>query len=422
MKFEPKLYHLSNGIPVILDPMDLETVAVKIAFDTGSRDEKPNEYGITHFCEHMLCKGIPDLPSNKLMKEFIENKGGTYNASTSNAILNLHGRIIAENTNDLLKLLSEMLKNSLFDKKKIEIERNVILDELRRAHGNNSRKFADLINTNLFGFSSFRTLGTDENIKSFTRNQLLDCIHNRISAKNCVICMSGRIDDVKTLIETLEKLFNFLPAYDVETHKDLIYTPCDKFAYESSLKNVWLSIFFPYLRPDTYENVRENMAEQKFRRHLSQELNEVVRQQNGLVYGIGMTGYGNEFYGAHCIDTETSPENLERAVTLIAQTAYRVYNNDRINQDTLERFFNIHKLANADFLESATRRCDVLINNMIDFGVLYDFNKVQEYDKSITVKDVVNASTGFFDGPISFISFGPEHNVDLRKIWMDNFK
>ena len=46
---------------VILDPMDLETVSVKIRFATGSRDETPDVYGITHFCEHMLMKGTKNL-------------------------------------------------------------------------------------------------------------------------------------------------------------------------------------------------------------------------------------------------------------------------------------------------------------------------------------------------------------------------
>ncbi len=422
MKFEPKLYRLSNGVSVILDSMDLETVAVKIAFDTGSRDEKPDEYGITHFCEHMLLKGVPELPTNQSMKKYIENKGGTYNASTSNSRLMLYGRIISENTNDLLKLFSESLKNALFDENKIEIERNVILDESRRAHGNNSRKFNDLIDRSLFGFSVYRTLGSDENIKSFTRNQLLDWLHKRLSAKNCVICISGRIDDEKSLLTTLETLFNFLPTHDVETHKDLTYTPCDKFQHEPSLKNTWLSIFFPNIRKDTYENIYDNLAESKFRKYLAQELNETVRQQNGLVYGLGITKYGNEYDGAYCIDTETSPENIERAVALIAKTSYRIYNNDKITMPVLERFLNIHKLADADFLESATRRCDILVSCWIDFGVVYDFYKMQEYDKKITVDDVINASCGFFKGPMSIMTFGAEYNADLRQIWIDNFK
>ena len=53
MKFAPQLHKLSNGLTVILDPMDLETINFKVLFCTGSRDEKPNEYGLTHFCEHI---------------------------------------------------------------------------------------------------------------------------------------------------------------------------------------------------------------------------------------------------------------------------------------------------------------------------------------------------------------------------------
>lgn len=422
MKFEPKLYRLSNGIPVILDPMDLETVAVKIAFDTGSRDEKPQEYGLTHFCEHMLCKGIPEYPSYKSMKDFIENEGGAFNAGTSNSTINLHGRIIAENINSLLKIFSESLKNSLFDEKKIEIERNVIKDESRRAHDKNSRKYSDFINTNLFGYSSFRTLGPDENIDCFTRDQMLDWIHKRLSAKNCVICISGRIDNTSELLKSLEDMFVFLPTNNVETHKDITYTPCDKFCAEPSLKNVWLGIFFPNIRPNLYENIKENIAETKFHKYLVQELGEVVRQQNGLVYSIGMAKYGNEYNGAFCIDTETSSENIERAVALIAKTSYRVYTKDKITKTVVERFLNIHKLSDADFLESATHRCDALVSHWLKFARLYDFYEIQEIDKSITADDVMNASSGFFDGPMSFMTFGAEYNSDLRKIWIDNFK
>ncbi len=422
MQFNPTVHKLSNGVTVILDPMDLETVAIKVRFTTGSRDETPELYGITHFCEHMLIKGTQNFPSRKELKDYIENNGGSFNASTSNNSLQVYGRIIAENTNILLSVFSDMLQNSLFDEHKIEIERSVILDESRRAHSSNSRKFSDLVHTNLMGFSAYRTLGTDENIKSFTRNQMLDWLHKRLSAKNCTIGISGRIDDKNALLQQLEKLFAFLPNQDVEIHRSLEYTPCDKFGPESSVKNVWINILFPYIRPDTYENLRDNIAESKFHKYLAQELGEVVRQQNGLVYGIGMTAYGNEYTGIHGIDTETSPENLERAVALIAGTAYRVYNHDKITEPVVQRFYNHHRLSDADFLESATHRCDVLVAHWADYGKLYDFRMIQEFDKSITADDAIKCSTGFFDGPMSIITFGAEHNADLRKIWNENFK
>ena len=73
-------------------------------------------------------------------------------------------------------------------------------------------------------------------------------------------------------------------------------------------------------------------------------------------------------------------------------------------------------------MESATNRRDVLIGHYCDFGRIYDFKAFCERDRTITVDEVVAASRGFFNDPMSVITFGPEHNVDLRKIWMDNFK
>ncbi|MBR4860241.1 MAG: insulinase family protein, partial [Alphaproteobacteria bacterium] len=62
MKYNPTLHKLSNGVTVILDPMDIETVHMHVTFKTGACDEKPDEYGITHFCEHMFCKGSKRFP------------------------------------------------------------------------------------------------------------------------------------------------------------------------------------------------------------------------------------------------------------------------------------------------------------------------------------------------------------------------
>ena len=72
MKYNPTLHKLSNGVTVILDPMDIETVAAKVYFTTGSRDELPNEYGITHFCEHMLCKGTKKLPNKMAIDDYMD--------------------------------------------------------------------------------------------------------------------------------------------------------------------------------------------------------------------------------------------------------------------------------------------------------------------------------------------------------------
>ena len=102
MKYNPTLHKLSNGVTVILDPMDIETVAIKVLFATGNRDELPHEYGITHFCEHMLCKGTSKLPNKRAIDDYMDYYGASRNAVTGNAYMALIGRVLAENVNILI--------------------------------------------------------------------------------------------------------------------------------------------------------------------------------------------------------------------------------------------------------------------------------------------------------------------------------
>ena len=44
MNFEPTMHKLSNGITVILDPMDVATAELSVCFRTGGMDETPQEY------------------------------------------------------------------------------------------------------------------------------------------------------------------------------------------------------------------------------------------------------------------------------------------------------------------------------------------------------------------------------------------
>ena len=133
MQYNATLHKLSNGITVILDPMEVATDEFSICFHTGGKDEKPDEYGITHFCEHMFCKGTPRFPTARIAKDYLADNGGTTNAQTGLSRIEFVGRIVARNLNILIDFIADRLQNSLFDEKTIENERGVITEELHRA-------------------------------------------------------------------------------------------------------------------------------------------------------------------------------------------------------------------------------------------------------------------------------------------------
>ncbi|MBE6459390.1 MAG: insulinase family protein [Alphaproteobacteria bacterium] len=424
MKYNPTLHKLSNGVTVILDPMDIETVAIKVLFTTGDRDELPHEYGITHFCEHMLCKGTSQLPNKKAIDDYMDYYGASRNAVTGNAYMALIGRVLAENVNILIDFFGDQLQDSLFEPDKIEIERNVICDERRRALDNPDRQFGDFISKHLFNYAtfSFRGIGPVENIMSFTREQMLEFISRRFSAKNCIICLSGRLDNPDATLAHIEKRFSFLPTHDVSQNTEIHYTPAVAHNSLPDKNNVRLRILFPEIWPNTIENEYKRICVSRFKRFITKKLSDVLRQENGLVYGFGGSTAGNEVFSVNGFSTETSAQNLGTVVALIAKTAYQIYSHPDITFDDLDRFNRKDRLSDANWLESATARCDALVGEYRVHGILYDFyDAVRKYD-SVTPADVIKYLRGFFDGPISIVTQGADFDGDLKQIWIDNFK
>ena len=424
MKYNPTLHRLSNGITVILDPMDLETTSVKVSFNTGSRDEAPHEYGITHFCEHMLCKGTSRLPSVREIEEYLEYYGGNHNASTGVSALSFYGRILAKNVNVLIEFIGDQLKNSLFDSDKIEIERRVICDELRRAKDNPLRQFDDFMSATLFGGATFstRNLGNVENIMSFTREQMREFLARRLSAQNCIIGISGRIIDTESVLQCLEDSFNFLTTHDVPVNDVINYTPAIAHNTKSENHNIKLRILFPDICVSGYENRFNNMCVGRFERYMNKEISNVLRQDNGLVYGFSGFGVGNSDYYWNGFNTETSKDSIAKVVALIAKTAYKVYNKFSMTTDDLDRYQRKDYLGDADWLESSTRRCDKLISFYRTYGRIYDFYDTVKMFGNITVDDVFKNSRGYFDGQMSIITQGADFDADLKQVWIDNFR
>ncbi len=425
MKFEPKLYHLSNGVTVILDPMDIETTHVKINFYTGARDEKPNEYGITHFCEHMLFKGTKRFPTKREITDFLEYNGGTTNGLTTENKVSLYGRIIADNLNLLLDILGDQINNSLFDEKAIDKERSVIIDELNRSKNSKQNNKIDFIQKTLFDKfvpDGMPVTGNVENISSFSREQLLEFIKRRFSAKNCVIAISGKIKDIDKTIEQLECLFGGLSAHDVPQNRELTYYP--SVAHNPDLKtdNVKLHIFFPSLLRFKPEYMFNNTCVGFFENYLMQELKQILRYENGLLYGLDLLRYGNEEFMLNAISTETSSDRIAKVVELIAKTSHKIYTNCSITDKDINKFVCHERLSNADFLESSSARASRLLGVYYNYGILYDYYQDIKMAESTTADDVIKYSRGYFDGDMSIITQGAKVDADLKQIWIDNFK
>lgn len=426
MKYEPSMHKLSNGVTVILDPSGSAITAVRILFRTGCCDENPNQYGLTHFCEHMLNKGTKRLPTADAIEKFLMDNSAAKNASTGDRHIGLHGHSIAETAPLLIETLCDMLQNPRFDEVALETERGVILDELRRSLNNANEQTSNNVYTTIFGNKNivYRALGTEENIKSFTRKQMKMWLARRLSAKNCVVCISGGIADKDVMLQLLEDKLAFLKPIDVENKKDTFKYKADiVHARKSNNTQIELTVGIPEFHEFNAKNLWARRCTKLYAKFIRDELYRVLRTENGLVYDIRMGQKGPNELTLNTFETTATPENLERVVGLMARTMRDIYDGKiQITDEYIRRHNAACKLGDAEWLNSPKDRCYRILWHYVDHDELYDFNKIIAESNNTTARDVIRFSRHFFDKPVSFITAGADYDKEkLRCVWNQNF-
>lgn len=425
MKFNPTLHKLSNGITVMFDPMDIETVSMKILIKGGSRIEKPSEYGITHFIEHLLFNGTKKYPTNKIMRDLLSDHGGVRGASTNVGRTEYHGRILAENFPVLMDVLTDMIVNPLFEQSEIDKERNIVIQEIKRSRDDQARQFNSVVKRNLFPGSyleKYDNMGSEETLNTFNRDEVIKYKDEKYTANNIIVAISGKFGDQEKILAELEnKLGEIKSAPDYVINPGVL-NPSVVYDVKADKKQTKIFIGFKGLYPDERKYDYEEMCLGAFENALIRRLHEEIRVKKGLVYSFGGAAYGDRYLDSVGFMTALSPEKLSEMIATLASTCYDMMYRNPITIEELNRKKTMVKLGRADFFESSTSRCDKLIGFYSSYGDLYNPLEFDVLRNKMNVNDVMKYSANCFSAPISIIAQGPECDIDMKAIWDENFK
>ncbi|MDQ8045684.1 MAG: pitrilysin family protein [Solirubrobacteraceae bacterium] len=150
-------------------------LTIMVAFDAGSRAERPEENGIAHFLEHLVFKGGEKYPHYRDVNGTAERMGGVLNAFTSQDLVAFHITVRAERAPEALDLLTDFVGRPTIDADELDKERGVVIQEIQRADDQPSSLASDLIDKAAFGDHPLgRTiLGPEEHLRTFTRDQIV---------------------------------------------------------------------------------------------------------------------------------------------------------------------------------------------------------------------------------------------------------
>jgi predicted Zn-dependent peptidase len=186
---------LQNGIRVITEEIPyLKSVSIGVWVVTGSRDEQPNENGISHFIEHLLFKGTGKRTAFDIAKE-IDSVGGTLNAFTGREYTCFYAKVIDKNLPLAIDLLSDIFLNSLLAPKDVEKERMVILQEIKMVEDTPDDYVHDLFNRVCWGDHplGFPIFGTSDLVQSFQRDRIYQYLKEKYQPTRIIVCAAGNV-------------------------------------------------------------------------------------------------------------------------------------------------------------------------------------------------------------------------------------
>ncbi|MGC9471515.1 MAG: M16 family metallopeptidase [Bacteroidales bacterium] len=206
VRIEFEEYDLPNGLHVILSP-DHSTpmVAVTLMYHVGSKNEDPERTGFAHFFEHLMFEGTRNIPRGEYSR-YVENAGGTLNASTSNDRTYYYELLPSNQLALGLWLESERMLHLKVDSAGIETQRGVVKEEKKQTMDNTPYgTFLYEMMRRAFKRSPYRwvVIGSVEHLNAATYDEFRKFYETYYVPNNAVLTLVGDFepDSARILIE-----------------------------------------------------------------------------------------------------------------------------------------------------------------------------------------------------------------------------
>ena len=202
---------LKSGLSVVTDAMShLQTSTLGCWVGSGSRDERPDEHGISHLLEHMAFKGTKRRTARQIAEE-IEAVGGDINAATSVETTGYFARVLKNDVPLALDVISDILANPAFDPEELRREQNVIVQEIGATEDAPDDLVFDYLQATAFPDQPVgrSILGTPESVCGFKDQSLRTYLDRNYRGPDMVVVATGAVSHAAVVAEVEDRFAKF---------------------------------------------------------------------------------------------------------------------------------------------------------------------------------------------------------------------
>src|SRR5689334_4470363 len=200
---------LDSGERVISEKVpSVRSVALGFWIGAGSRDEREERAGVSHFIEHLLFKGSRSYNAQEIA-EIFDSMGAELNAATSREHTVVYSRVPDAHVETALDVMTDMVFAPLFTE--LDQEREVVLEEIAMYEDTPQELVHDLFSEAVFGTHPLGrpVIGTAEVISTISRRAIAAYHRSAYAGANIVVSAAGNI--------THDRLIGLLQRYDRQT-------------------------------------------------------------------------------------------------------------------------------------------------------------------------------------------------------------
>jgi predicted Zn-dependent peptidase len=326
---------LPTGIAVATHAMDhLESVALGVWVSVGSRSEREGEHGISHLLEHMAFKGTKTRSALDIAEQ-IEAVGGEVNAATGIESTSYYARVLKGDVPLALDILSDILRNSVFDPAELAREQHVIVQEIGAALDTPDDHVFDLFNEAAYPDQPVgRTiLGTPETVRSIAPPMLHGFLDRHYRGPSMIIAAAGAIDHDR-IVALTERAFADIATDGGPAPLRARYTGGDRRLARDTMETQIVVGFEgrPYGHQDYYA---AQLLSGVLGGGMSSRLFQEVREKRGLCYSIYAFHWSLSDSGVFGVHAATGPDDVEALMEVTVGELKRAARD--ITQDELDR-------------------------------------------------------------------------------------
>lgn len=347
---------LKNGLRIITIPKkNTQSLTVLVLVGTGSKYERKETNGISHFLEHMYFKGTKKRPSATAIAETLDKVGGIYNAFTSEEYTGYFAKVAAQHFELALGWVSDIFLNSLLPEKEIEKEKGVIIEEINMIYDNPMSYVQTLWPKLLYGDqpAGWDVAGTKETVSKMTREKLIDYTEKQYVASNTIVSIAGNFNEplaIKKVKEFFSKIKTTKPIKKPRVIEQQQKPNLLLHFRETDQTHLCLGVrAFDLFHPKRYV---QDLLSVILGGMMSSRLFEKIRAELGIAYYINTNSEANPDTGFLFTQTGIDNKNVEKGILTILKE-YKKISQERVPVSELKKAKDYLKGKTTLLLESS---------------------------------------------------------------------